>query len=85
MSAKYIEIIRNSLMEDVVVAEDELKRHLLDKDTKPKKRIKNIKKAIEAHKGATLNLTFWEDYVQKNIVTPESRITNNPDEGNEKT
>lgn len=80
-SVKFLEMVGNSLINDKLLAETEIEHLITNKDIEPTTKLELIKKAISRYRNSSLDFTYWEDFVSRNVIIPKQEIvdgTNNP-------
>lgn len=71
MSLKLLEIISNRLLEDKKMAELEIQHILTDNSKTPADKVELILSELEKLKDSSLKFTYWESFIEGNIVLPE--------------
>lgn len=80
-NTKFLDIVRNSFLQDKLLTESRLEEIIMS-NTPIDKKVKKIREAIEEYSKSTLNMSFWEEYINKNIIIPEQNSEgNNKPEG----
>lgn len=77
MNVKTLQIIENELMNEKVLAETNIEHFLMDKNLSPEEKKNKIIMELDKLKDASLKISFWSDYISKNIIIPEEE--NNKD------
>jgi hypothetical protein len=77
MNLKTLEIISDKLLNDKVVSELNIEHYLMDKNLSPKDKSSKILEELNSLKDSSLKLTFWEEFVSKNVIIPSDDGDNN--------
>lgn len=80
MNAQFLNLIRNSFVQDIKLAEQNLIHNLLDENTEPKNRFEKVRESVERYKDVSLTINYWDEFVDKKIM--DATHINNPEEGN---
>ena len=81
MNIKTLQIIENELVNDKVLAESNIEYYLMDKNLSPNDKKEKIIGELDKLKEASLRLSFWSDFISKNVIIPEEE-NNNTDKNN---
>lgn len=76
MKVNFLQLIENEFLSQKVLAESNIEYILLDTTTKPELKKEQIMLEVEKLKSASLNLTFWNDYLSKNVIIPGEENNN---------
>jgi hypothetical protein len=80
---QFLNIVTNSLVQDKLMAEEELERTVLGKNENTEEKLQQIRCAIKKYGEAVNNLAYWENYVKENITIPGQNVpSENPPSGN---
>jgi len=71
MNLKTLQIVRNELLQKKLVSETNIEKFLMDEKLESKKRAKKIMKELDKLKDSTLMISFWEEFIESNIIIPE--------------
>jgi hypothetical protein len=71
MNLKTLQIVRNELLQKKLVSETNIEKFLMDEKLESKKRAKKIMKELDSLKDSTLMISFWEEFIESNIIIPE--------------
>jgi hypothetical protein len=71
MNLKTLQIVRNELLQKKLVSETNIENFLMDEKLESKKRAKKIMKELDKLKDSTLMISFWEEFIESNIIIPE--------------
>lgn len=77
MNVKTLQIIESELMNDKVLAETNIEHYLMDKNLSPEDKKNKIIVELDKLKESSLRLSFWGDFISKNIIIPEEENNNN--------
>jgi len=78
MSLKILEIVSNRLLEQKIVSELELQNILTETTMSPSEKVDAILKELDKLKDSSLKLTYWESFIEENVVLPnKEREVNN--------
>lgn len=77
MNVKTLQIIESELMNDKVLAETNIEHYLMDKNLSPEDKKNKIIVELDKLKESSLRLSFWSDFISKNIIIPEEENNNN--------
>lgn len=69
MNIKILQIITNELLQQKIKSETNLEFLLMEKNIEPKQRISNILNELDNLKESSLRINFWEDFIDKNVIT----------------
>ena len=69
MNLKILQIVTNELLQQKIKSETSLEFFLMENELEPKQKISNIIDEINNLKEASLRISFWEDFIDKNIIT----------------
>lgn len=72
MSLKILEIVSNRLLEQKRMSELELQSILTDNVKSPTEKVDLILKELDKLKDSSLKFTYWESFIEENIVLPEN-------------
>lgn len=72
MNLKTIDIIRNELLQQKLKAEVNIEHILMDKNIYPDNKVSTIIDELDKLKDSSLRLSFWEDFINNNIIIPNS-------------
>lgn len=81
MNIKTLQIIENELVNDRTLAESNIEYYLMDKNLSPNDKKEKIIVELDKFKEASLRLSFWSDFISKNVIIPEEE-NNNTDKNN---
>lgn len=70
MSLKILQIIESELMSNKILAESSIEHLLMDKNLSPEDKKNKIMVELEKFKEASLKLSFWGEFISKNIIIP---------------
>jgi len=59
------------LLQKKLVSETNIEKFLMDEKLESKKRAKKIMKELDSLKDSTLMISFWEEFIESNIIIPE--------------
>lgn len=80
---KFLDIVRNSLLQDKMMAESQIENIITDTTTDPEEKLRMIKLAVRKYTLSSLDVSSWESFVSSNIIMPEPQKqgegTNNPE------
>ncbi len=80
MNLKTLQIISDKLLNEKVISESNIEYYLMDKDLSPGDKASKIIEELDSLKNSTLKLSFWEEFVSKNVIIPENGENNNKKE-----
>jgi hypothetical protein len=67
-NAQFLNIVSNSLVQDKLVAEEELGRLILLEDESTEIKLQKIKDAVKVYGDTVSMIAFWESYIKDNIT-----------------
>jgi hypothetical protein len=76
MSLKILQIIESELMSNKILAESSIEYLLMDKNLSPEDKKHKIMVELEKFKEASLKLSFWGEFISKNIIIPGEEDNN---------
>ena len=79
MNAQFLNLVRNSFVQDIKLAEQNLIHNLLDESTEPKTRFEKVRESVERYKDVSLTINYWDEFIDKKIM---DATQTNPEEGN---
>ncbi len=82
MNLKTLQIISDKLLNEKVISESNIEYYLMDKDLSPGDKASKIIEELDSLKNSTLKLSFWEEFVSKNVIIPENGENNNKKKNN---
>lgn len=73
MNLKTLDIVRTQLLQSKAIAEANIEHMIMDKELNPENKVSNIIVELDKLKNASLNLSYWEEFINNNIITPNKR------------
>jgi hypothetical protein len=77
MNLKTLQIVRNELLQKKIIAETNIESFLMNKDLESKEKANKIINELDNLKDSSLMITFWEEYINSNIIIPDEGNNNN--------
>tara|TARA_R110000803_G_scaffold145818_1_gene211592 strand:- start:1300 stop:1548 length:249 start_codon:yes stop_codon:yes gene_type:complete len=82
MNLKTLQIISDKLLTEKVVSENNIEHYLMDKNLSPREKTSKILEELDSLKDSSLKLSFWEEFINKNVIIPENEEKNNKEKNN---
>lgn len=82
MNLKTLQIISDKLLNEKVVSESNIEHYLMDENLPPGDKVSKIMVELDSLKDSTLKLSFWEEFISKNVIIPKNREKNNEKKNN---
>jgi signal transduction histidine kinase len=76
MNVKTLQIIEGELMNEKILAESNIEYLLMEKSLSPEEKKEKIMLELEKLKNASLKLSFWGDFISKNVIIPKEEDNN---------
>jgi hypothetical protein len=77
MNLRVLQIIKNKLQNQKMIAEGNIEHFLMDVNLSPDEKADKIIQEIDNLKNSSQNLDFWDEFVKNNIIIPnQEEITN---------
>ena len=73
MSLKILQIVRNELLQNKIKSEANLEHLITKEKLSPSNRVNLILNELDVLKNNSLKLTFWEEFINNNIIIPENK------------
>ena len=80
MSLKTLQIVKNNLLHEKMLAESNIEHLLMDNNLAPEKKSNQIIMELDKLKDSSLKINFWDEFVNNNIIIPGEE--NNKKENN---
>lgn len=77
MNIKTLELVRTEIINQKLKSECNLEYILMDENINPEEKVSKLMVELDKLKNSSLKLTFWEDFINNNVIIPH--------EGNTKT
>lgn len=77
MNLKTLQIIESHLINEKLLAETNMEHYLMDKNLSTEDRKDKILQELDKLKEYSLKLSFWSDFINKNVIIPEEGNNNN--------
>ena len=71
MNLKTLQIISDKLLNEKVVSESNIEHYLMDENLPPRDKVSKIMVELDSLKDSTLKLSFWEEFISKNVIIPK--------------
>lgn len=82
MNLKTLQIISDKLLNEKVVSESNIEHYLMDEKLSPREKTSKILEELDSLKDSSLKLSFWEEFISKNVIIPENEKKNNKEKNN---
>ena len=82
MNLKTLQIISDKLLNEKVVSESNIEYYLMDENLPPGDKVSKIMVELDSLKDSTLKLSFWEEFISKNVIIPKKGENNNKKKNN---
>jgi hypothetical protein len=77
MNLRTIQLIKNKLIQQKLLAESNIEHFLLDVNLTPEEKSEKVIQALNDLKNSSSNIEYWDDFIKNNIIIPdEGEITN---------
>jgi hypothetical protein len=80
MSLKTLQIVKNKLLHEKMLAESNIEHLLMDNNLAPEEKSNQIIMELDKLKDSSLKINFWDEFVNNNIIIPGEE--NNKKENN---
>jgi len=77
MNLKTLQIISDKLLNEKVISESNIEHYLMNENLTPGEKASMIMEELDSLKDSTLKLSFWEEFINKNVIIPEVGEDNN--------
>ena len=81
MSLKTLQIVKNKLLHEKMLAESNIEHLLMNGNLAPEEKSNQIITELDKLKESSLKLTFWDEFINNNIIIP-SEENNNKENNN---
>jgi len=82
MNLKTLQIISDKLLNEKVVSESNIEHYLMDENLPPGDKVSKIMVELDSLKDSTLKLSFWDEFINKNVIIPKNGENNNEKKNN---
>jgi len=73
MSLKILQIVRNELLQNKIKSEVNLEHLIVNEKLSPNNKVNLILDELDVLKDNSLKLTYWEEFINNNIIIPENK------------
>jgi hypothetical protein len=70
MSLKTLQIVKNKLSHEKMLAESNIEHLLMDNNLTPEEKSNQIIMELDKLKDSSLKINFWDEFINNNIVIP---------------
>jgi len=70
MSLKTLQIVKNKLLQEKMLAESNIEHLLMDKNLAPEEKSNKIIMELGKLKDSSLKINFWDDFINNNVIIP---------------
>lgn len=70
MNLRVLQIIKNKLLNQKMLAEGNIEHFLMDVTLTPEEKADKIIQELDNLKNSSQNLDFWEEFIKNNIIIP---------------
>lgn len=70
MNLRVLQIIKNKLLNQKMLAEGNIEHFLMDVNLTPEEKADKIIQELDNLKNSSQNLDFWEEFIKNNIIIP---------------
>lgn len=70
MSLKTLQIVKNKLSHEKMLAESNIEHLLMDNNLTPEEKSNQIMMELDKLKDSSLKINFWDEFINNNIVIP---------------
>lgn len=81
MSLKTLQIVKNKLLHEKMLAESNIEHLLMDNALTPEEKSNQIVMELDKLKDSSLKINFWDEFINNNIIFPSEE--NNKKENND--
>lgn len=81
MSLKTLQIVKNKLLHEKMLAESNIEHLLMDNTLTPEEKSNQIVMELDKLKDSSLKINFWDEFINNNIIFPSEE--NNKKENND--
>ena len=82
MNLKTLQIISDKLLNEKIIAENNIEHYLMNENLSPGDKTSKIIKELNLLKDSSLKLSFWEEFINKYVIIPDTGENNNNNEKN---
>jgi|TARA_R110000772_G_scaffold33220_1_gene80957 hypothetical protein len=75
MNLTTLDIVRGELLQQKIKAEANIEHILMDKNVSPSDKVSTIIDELDKLKDSSLKITFWEEFINNNIIIPKQGET----------
>jgi len=80
MNLTTLDIVKGELLQQKIKAEANIEHILMDKNINPGNKVSTIIDELGKLKDSSLKITFWEEFINNNIIIPKQRETQKKEE-----
>lgn len=75
MNIKTLELVRTEIINQKLKSECNLEYILMDENINPEEKVSKLMVELDKLKNSSLKLTFWEDFINNNVIIPHEGTT----------